>query len=379
MRIAAFNVENLFDRAKVFNDEDPKAHQDVLDSHAALNKLFEKPLYSAADKAVMLELIAALGMLKRDEGKFTRIRKIRGKLLSRPRGKPPVITAKGREDWIGWVELKTEAVDETAMLLTARMIRDAEADVLAVIEAESRPVLLAFHDLMLKRLGVGEGYPHVMIIDGNDTRGIDVGLATREGYPIGWMRSHVDDLGDNGRRIFSRDSPEYCITTPSGSEIVVLPNHFKSKFGGNDRRSRERRKGQAEAVAGYYQRLCAEGQKNIVVLGDLNDTPDSDELAPLITGTDLQDVSEHPNFTKFEFRADNGNLGIGTHGNGNDSSKIDFLMLSPALFEKVTLGGIDRKGIWPGSRPPRWDVYPELKAPQHAASDHHLIWADIDI
>ena len=379
MRIAAFNVENLFDRAKVFNDTDPKAHQDVLDAHAALNKLFEKPVYSEADKAVMLELIGSLGMSRRDEGKFTRIRKIRGRLLSRPRGKPPVIRAKGRDDWIGWCELNTEAVDETAMLLTARMIRDAEADILAIVEAESRPVLMAFHDLMLRRLGIGEGYPHVMIIDGNDTRGIDVGLATRTGYPIGWMRSHVDDLNAEGRRIFSRDSPEYSVATPSGAEIMVLPNHFKSKFGGNDRRSRARREGQAAAVASYYARLRAEGHENIVVLGDLNDTPDSDELAPLLSGTDLRDISEHPLFTEFEFLVDNGHRGIGTHGNGNDSGKIDFLLLSPALFEKVTRGGIDRKGIWPGSRPPRWEVYPELRKQHHAASDHHLIWADIDI
>ena len=41
MKIAAFNVENLFDRAKAFNSDDPTAHQQVLDDHAELNKLFE--------------------------------------------------------------------------------------------------------------------------------------------------------------------------------------------------------------------------------------------------------------------------------------------------------------------------------------------------
>ena len=68
MRIAAFNVENLFDRVKAFNDEDPETHKDVLDAHAALNKLFEKPVYSAADKKRMLALMEQLGILKGDEG-----------------------------------------------------------------------------------------------------------------------------------------------------------------------------------------------------------------------------------------------------------------------------------------------------------------------
>ena len=380
MRIAAFNVENLFDRAKVFNDEDPNAHQDVLDAHAELNTLFEKDIYSDADKARMLLLIEQLGMLRRDEGPFTRIRKIRGQLISRPRKpKVPFIKAKGRDDWIGWCELRTAAVDEVAMANTARMIRDLEADVLAIVEAESRPVLKKFHELMLEKLGLVEGYRHLMIIDGNDGRGIDVGLATKNGFPIGDMRSHVDDRKPDGFPIFSRDCPEYHLTTPSGAELVVLPNHFKSKFGGNNPASQAKRRAQAEAVAGYYRRLIAEGFENVVVLGDLNDTPDSDELAPLLEGTDLRDASEHDAFTEFEFNANNGERGIGTHGLGNDDDKIDYLLLSPALFAKVTRGGLFRKGVWPGSRPPRWAVYPELKKKHHAASDHHAIWAEIAI
>ena len=39
----------------------------------------------------------------------------------------------------------------------------------------------------------GNPFTHVMVIDGNDERGIDVGLMTRKDFPIGFMRSHVDD------------------------------------------------------------------------------------------------------------------------------------------------------------------------------------------
>ncbi len=380
MRIAAYNVENLFDRAKVFND-DTDAHQGVLDAHAELNTLFEKPIYADADKARMLVLLAQLGMLNDNEGPFVRLRRIRGRLITRPRDrtKPRRIVAKGRDDWIGWVELKTAAVDEIAMLLTAAVIFEVGADVLALVEAESRPVLKSFQSILASKLGQPEMYKHLMLVDGNDMRGIDVGLGTREGFPIGRVRSHVDDLKPDGAAIFSRDCPEYEVVTPSGQTIMVLPNHFKSKFGGNDPTSRAKRRAQSTAVAEFYRRLVAEGHENIVVLGDLNDSPDSEDLAPLLQITDLRDVSEHPNFTEFEYNADRPDRGIGTYGLGNDGDKIDYLLLSPALFDKVTLGGIFRKGAWPGSRPPRWEVYPQLSAKQHAASDHHLIWADIDI
>ena len=80
MRIAAYNVENLFDRARVFND-DSNAHEAVLDAHAEINTLFEKRVYTDADKARMLVLLTQLGMLNDNEGPFVRLRKIRGCLL----------------------------------------------------------------------------------------------------------------------------------------------------------------------------------------------------------------------------------------------------------------------------------------------------------
>ena len=144
------------------------------------------------------------------------------------------------------------------------------------------------------------------------------------------------------------------------------------------RKRHDRQRRQAAAVADYYQERLAEGYENLVVLGDFNDTPNSAPLAPLLN-TSLRDVSDHPNFTDFEFNANNGHRGIGTYDLGNDSNKIDYLMVSPALWDRVTNAGLFRKGAWPGSQPPRWEVYPELTKRHHAASDHHLIFADIDI
>ena len=116
------------------------------------------------------------------------------------------------------------------------------------------------------------------------------------------------------------------------------------------------------------------------MLGDLNDTPVSAALQPLLDGTDLRDVSEHPNFEVGEFNVPQGNndRGIGTFGLGNDNQKIDYILLSPAFFDRVTSAGLWRKGAWPGSSPQRWEGYEQLTEDVHAASAHHAIWADID-
>jgi len=49
-------------------------------------------------------------------------------------------------------------------------------------------------------------------------------------------------------------------------------------------------------VAEIYRRLRREGQDNVVVVGDFNDTPDSAPLVPLLARTDLRDITEHPAF-----------------------------------------------------------------------------------
>lgn len=383
MKIASFNVENLFDRARAFGADATDESSRAIDAHAELNKLFDLPDYSPDTRARILVLLGLLGLLRSDEGLesgaplrgFVRLRKTRGQLLRRPRDRaqPVEVVASGRGDWIGWAELKTEPVDELAMENTARVIRDLGAHVLAVVEAESRPVLKKFHEILSERLGVAETYRHIMVIDGNDERGIDVGLATAAGFPIGAVTSHVDLLGASGEPIFSRDCPDYVVTTPGGARLHVLPNHFKSKFNDN----KAKRLAQATETARIYRALRDAGEDNVVILGDLNDNPASAELAPLLAATDLRDVSDHAGFTEFQYRAATGGRGIGTYDTGRDDLKIDYILLSPALFARVQRGGIFRMGAWTASN--RWDMYETLTAKVHAASDHHAIWAEIDI
>lgn len=369
MRIATFNVENLFDRARIMNLSDWDQGRPVLEAYSELSNLLEKVTYSAADKTRIAQLIGALGLTASDTGTYVILRRNRGALLKRRQDGTIEVTADGRGDWIGWLELRDAPVNETAVLNTARVLRDVDADILAVVEAENRVALKEFSDDVLTAVG-GLPYPNVMMIDGNDSRGIDVGIMTKAGYDIGLMRSHVHDGGPQNP-VFSRDCPEYHVTTPNGEPIWLLVNHFKSKGYGSAASSNARRKRQAEHVAGYYQRLRNDGAANIVVLGDFNDTPGSAPLKPLVQDTDLRDVSEHAAFSTGEFS------GKGTFGLGNDNQKIDFLMLSPALYARITAAGLFRKGAWPGSRPKRWTVYPELQRDIHVASDHHLLWVDI--
>jgi endonuclease/exonuclease/phosphatase family metal-dependent hydrolase len=367
MRIASYNVENLFSRARALNGEMDQGTNPVLDRFSELNALIDKPSYSSSDKSRMLVLLKALDLEKSDTGEFVLLRQNRGRFVKRPRGGGIEVIADGRTDWLGWIELRTEAVNERAMLHTADVVRDVNADVFAAIEAENRVALKRFNETLLRGEG-GLPYQHIMLIDGNDERGIDVGLMTRDGFEIGEIRSHVDDLKPDGEPIFSRDCPEFAITTPQGNSLWLLVNHFKSKVG-DQRASNAKRKAQAERVADIYARLRGEGKAHVAIVGDLNDTPSSAPLAPLLS-TDLKDVSTLANFDDGGFP--------GTYGGSTASNKIDYILLSPALQQRVAGGGIFRKGMWPGVRPRKWDVYPTLTKEVEAASDHGAIYVDLN-
>lgn len=370
MRLAAYNVENLFDRAKAMNLETLAEGRPVLEKFAALSGLLAQIDYPPAARERMAELMVELGLERSDTGPFVILRRNHGGLVRRPQAGGIEVTAEGRADWVGSLELRDEPVDEHAMRNTARVLTALEADVVGVVEAESRPVLSDFNRLILPAVG-GAPFRHVMVIDGNDDRGIDVGLMCRAGFPIGRMRSHVDDRLANGATIFSRDCPEYEVTTPDGNRVTVLVNHLKSKGFGSQASSNAKRRAQAGRVAEIYQGLIAAGQERIAVVGDFNDTPDSAPLAPLLAGTDLKDAFAHPAFDDGGFP--------GTYDSCTARNKIDYLLLSPALFARVTDGGVLRKGMWPGVQPKKWDVFDELTRPIEAASDHAAVWVDLDV
>lgn len=373
MRLATFNVENLFDRPKIMNLPKWSDGANVLKDYARLNDLIGEDVYSAADKNELLRIMAkypGLGSPQKKDSQYIQLRDIRGDFLKKPQGKPVEIVANGRGDWIGWFELKTQPIKAVATENTARVVNLLNADIIGIVEAEDRVGLKAFNDTVIKKVG-GQPYAHVMLIDGNDDRGIDVGIMSRSAFPIDFMRSHVDDAV-GGSAIFSRDCPEYVFSLSSGIRLLVMVNHLKSKGYGSPATSDARRELQAKQVRAIYNQRRQEGIQHIAIIGDFNDIPDSTPMAPLLQqGSDLKDVSQHANYQ--------GDSRPGTHGNGTASGKFDYILLSPALWATVQQAGIERRGVWGGKNGTLWPHLPEMKSAKDAASDHAALWVDLAV
>ena len=370
MRLATYNVENLFTRARALNLDGWAEGRPVLELYTEMYTLLEQATYTPEIKTRLLAIMTKLGIDKRNDSRFVILRENRGQLTSYSALRGTRILANGRTDWVGWLELRTEVINDIATRNTAQVVRDVNADVLAVVECEGRSALLQFGQKLVPEVG-GEAYAQAMLIDGNDERGIDVGIMSTRNHQIGWMRSHADDRSYAGERVFSRDCPEYSIWTPSGAVVWVLINHFKSKGYGAKEASDRKRWLQAETTRAIYDRLISEKAEYIAVVGDLNDHPASEALAPLLHDAVLKDVSMHP-----AYQSDGH---AGTYARGSAQDKIDYILLSPALYEKIRAAGIWRKGVWGPNKSPSWDVYPQMKTPAHAASDHAALWCDLEV
>lgn len=357
VRIGTFNVENLFDRAKVLNFYNHSTGDNKLQIIGLLQQELNRASYNKPRIIRLYRQIkdfVKFNVMRSDVG-YPIIYKSHGRYHVRPNG---------RSDWYGFVDFKREKFDDVTKRNTARVIREVGADIMCIVEIENRLVLKAFNSERLSR-----AYSHNILIDGNDPRGIDVGLYSK--LALGAVRTNIFD-GPANSRTFSRDCLEVEVLTRGGQSIYVLLNHFKSKSGRNPRRSNARRRRQAQRVNQILRTRYNLGRQLVVVAGDLNDTPGSAPLRPLLGNSRLHDVLElqFPNQPADRWTY---------HYNRNE--QIDYILVSDPLRDAFVRAGVERRGmadvdvysgglIHPFSTVTSW---------RDAASDHGAVWADFSL
>jgi endonuclease/exonuclease/phosphatase family metal-dependent hydrolase len=271
-------------------------------------------------------------------------------------------------------DLVSYAITEIQRNNTARAILDSAPDILAVQEVENLYTLRLFNDTYLD-----DYFDRMILIDGNDPRGIDVGLLVRKGFKgeIVDIRTHVDEAsgGSVGRgsnafgylatkAVFSRDCLEVDVVV-NKKTLTLLVNHFKAQDGSAS--SVKRRKKQAQRVA-ELATLAAKAKKLPIVLGDLNvDTAAKDgSLDPLCK--DLKDLLPDP------FPA-----GTWTHyyASGKKISRLDYILPHkdlPVISTKIVRMGLTTKAKqYAGPR------YPTVGQEHTEASDHCPVSVVLDV
>ncbi len=268
--------------------------------------------------------------------------------------------------------VKAKAPGERAKV--AGRITAMDVDVLAVQEVEDIDILRQFG-----RDDLGGAYPYQVLVEGNDPRLIDVGVLSK--LPIGGITSwkeavHKDHPGDT---VFGRDLLQVEIyDAPRKKKLLTLfNNHLKSNYVPWDQDpvvgaqlANGRRKRQAEVVAKIVEATMRPDSR-FIVLGDMNDPPDSEWLAPLVSapGLGLVDALREPVETRPP-KADDPpppDSGAWTHRfkPPNEPAQYDLydqIWLSPALADGQEGAWVDRREHHGGD-----------------GSDHDPAWVELEL
>jgi len=254
IRVGTFNLNNLFSRFNLYTEADPQIRS------AAEEATEDNPrrwLASADGESTEQEELEVVSRGKiGPDGKLHWQREFKGKLIL--------------------------AKDPEAQETLASRIKALDVDVLGVQEVEDLAALEDFvSDLGLETVG----FKHLSLVEGNDPRFIDVGVVSK--LPLGGVRSwrHHVHRDRPGEPAFSRDLLEVAILNPENREpvLTVYVNHLKSQLAwGEDekRKNDERRRRQAESIIEIIEEHPP--GTPYLLLGDMNDTPESEPLAPLL-------------------------------------------------------------------------------------------------
>lgn len=313
-----------------------------------LNNLFSRFNFTASISALKKPTSALSVKYEFTDGESYRIRTFKGKLVK----------AKKAKD--------TKKIAERILAM--------DVDVLAVQEVENIDILKEFN-----RKHLGGLYDYQVLIEGNDPRLIDVGVLSK--LPIGAVTSFQTAIHPDKpeSRAFGRDLLEVEILNPARSKTLftLYNNHLKSHFGDDDDNGQgkvendTRRRRQAETI----QRLVADRMRTnarYVIVGDMNDGPEDDPLAAMMTieGNTLVNALANPVETSPAKAEKNGHDPASpawTHrfkksGQPPEHKLFDQIWLSPKLAEGMGQAFIDRRTKHGGD-----------------GSDHDPAWVELDV
>ena len=236
------------------------------------------------------------------------------------------------------VDAVFDVLSEDDRTLTAQALSAAQADICCLQEVENLVTLTAFHNRYLRRW-LRKGYHYRVLKEGNDTRGIDVGVLSRAKIIRAVSHKHqtYESIGvtpppgaQPTEHVFRRDCLEVDLVK-NGRQITLYVCHFKSMNGGRGD-TQPIRLAEAMAVRRLIEaRFDDPASRDWIVVGDLNDYLEIDGgvvhdhgLMPLLEGGFSHDAL-------MMLEPDPKKRWTHYYAGGKTYSALDHIFLSPAL------------------------------------------------
>lgn len=213
------------------------------------------------------------------------------------------------------------AKPEKELIALAEAIKEINADIITVQEVETKEVLENF----VRKYLPDTNY-QVVLVEGNDSRGIDVGIITR--LQVLDVKSHKDAvvaLPSGEKTVLSRDLLEVKLKANDNYVFTSFVTHLKSHHGGDI--ADIRREAEAETVRKIVSDFSKQNPNaNFTLSGDFNDIYSTKALKPILK-SDL-------NLTDIIFK-DLGTANyVYTYHPVKFRSRIDYILVSPGMMKE---------------------------------------------
>jgi endonuclease/exonuclease/phosphatase family metal-dependent hydrolase len=272
-------------------------------------------------------------------------------------------------------------INEENRISTALNMKLGNPDLICLQEVENMFSLKSFHDRYLRRISK-LNYNYKALIEGNDPRGINVAMLSRE--KIDSIRTHQFiekeipyPEGKKLERVFRRDCLEVDIIKEN-KIITIYVCHFKSMSGGRNN-TKPIREAEAKTVKEIIEnRFDDPSNHDWIISGDLNDYTETDgipdnnhSLFPLLNDkfsfNILQNIQDKTNRWTHFFMGD------------ESYHQLDYILISPSLHDKNPnlLPSIIRNGQPFRAERYQGERWPRIGYERPKASDHSPVMAEI--
>ena len=368
MKVASFNVQNLFHRDRIFI-ENTKTH-----CRSKWPQEFDKLLLTTNGVGLSIdrlrELSCFLKLDKTDISPYFTIRRHEG-VLHIKRMDQHDVKAGEFSNWNGWIKVRTSPISLRATMHKAQVIKEIDPDILILQEIEDRISLEEFNNLILPQVNCTP-FDQCILIPSSEGKGREQALLLKNGYELDSVKFHIIDTSD----VPSHELIDYSIITKERKLIHILSTYFYDNRLNKEKASEVRRL-QALGVSRVYKELEGNGQIKVIIAGTLNAPSYCNSLAPLLQNTSLKDITKHVSFeVDYDDGLDASYHRMGAYRKGVNIKQKDFMLLSPTLFKTINDSGLNRKAMWPNERP-QWANYKSIKIKKDAASEHPALWCSL--
>ncbi|WP_190810320.1 hypothetical protein [Flagellimonas sp. S3867] len=375
MKLAFFNIQNIFHRhiglVNLYNNENKVRWTQEFEN------LMLRQHSSQSDYDRMRILSHFLGFDKDEQTPYYTIKNTMGQLRIKRGVDMEMPKASHLTHWEGWAKIDSIPIDDVAIHNKAKVILEVDPDVLILAEVEDRDSLLKFGQSFLSSEQTSP-YKEIVFLPTNDTYGRGIGVLAKKGFNLESLQTHVNTPDCNGNPIFDVDLQKYRVKTCSGMYLDIHCTHFTNN--NNDLELfAARQKLQSKHIATLFNKKQLNTTNPSVLVGTLNAPSYSNAIAPIIQDTELRDITKHLSFSvDLDKGKDADYFRLGAYKMGVNIKQRDYLMLSKGLFNATLNCGLVRKGMGHKNRP-KWGIFNTIKNEKHTASQHPMLWCDLDI